>query len=264
MTKFVSVFAKSRLPLYLQVAHLMRQKIERQEWPVDGQIPTLNELEREYQVSRITLRESLARLEEEGLIRRTRGRGTFVMKDLSQQRWFKLASSFDELVRTVSQLKSRLLSIDEDNHPLVPHFAAGELAAGYRRLRRVHYRDEQPYCLIEIYLARDVFALDPEGFSSAPVIPRLAALPEVRVAAGQQVMRITFCDEETAGHLDIGVGDPIADVCRALQDERGRIVYYAHIQYPAQMVQVEVDLFATQPHSGKPAARSRGSSKHKA
>lgn len=242
-----SVFQKSRVPLYLQVAQLMRQKIERRDWPLDTQIPTLNELEREFQVSRITVRESLARLEEEGLIRRTRGRGTFVMKDLSQQRWFKLATSFEELVRTVSELKIRLLAIDEEEHPLAPHFDAGKVAGPYRRLRRVHYRDGQPYCLIEIYLAQDLFALDPKGFSSAPVIPRLAALPQVRVAAARQIMRVTVSDEETAAHLDIGVADPIADVCRSLQDAHGRILYYAHIQYPAQMIQVELDLFAGQP-----------------
>jgi GntR family transcriptional regulator len=233
----------------------MRQKIERQDWPVDAQIPTLNELEREFHVSRITLRESLARLEGEGLIRRTRGRGTFVMKDLSQQRWFKLATSFDELVRTVSELKIRLIAIDEDEHPLVPHFAAGEVVGPYRRLRRVHYRDERPYCLIEIYLAQDVFALDPKGFSSAPIIPKLAGLPQVRIAAARQIMRVTVADEETAAHLDIGVADPIADVCRSLQDAHGRIVYYAHIQYPAQMIQVELDLFAGQHQPSKPASK---------
>lgn len=242
------------MPLYLQVAHLMRQKIERQDWRVDAQIPTLSALEREFHVSRITLRESLARLEGEGLIRRTRGRGTFVMKDLSQQRWFKLATSFDELVRTVSDLKIRLIAIDECDHPLVPHFAAGEVVGPYRRLRRVHYRDERPYCLIEIYLAQDVFALDPKGFSSAPVIPKLAALPQVCIAAARQVMRVTVSDEDTAAHLEIGVADPIADVCRSLQDVQGRIVYYAHIQYPAQMIQVELDLFAGQHQTSQPAS----------
>lgn len=246
-----SVFQKSRLPLYLQVAHLMRQKIERQEWPLDAQIPTLNELEAEYQASRITLREALGQLEREGLVRRTRGRGTFVTKDLSQQRWFKLPTTFEELVRTVSNLQIRLLSLDEDDQALVPHFDAGALAPAYRRLRRVHYYKDQPYCLIEIYLAKDVFALDPQGFSGAPVIPRLAALPQVRIGAARQIMRITVSDEETARQLDIGVGDPVADVCRALQDEEGRVVYYAHIQYPAQMIQVDLDLL---PASPRPAA----------
>lgn len=239
-----SVFQKSRLPLYLQVAHLMRQKIERGEWPIDQQIPTLQELESEYQVSRITLRESMSQLEEEGLIRRTRGRGTFVVKDLSQQRWFRLPTTLDDLVRTVTDLKTRLLEIDVEDRPLVPHFEAGEVAPAYRRLRRVHCHEDRPYVLVEIHLARDIFDLDPKGFSRSTVIPLLVAMPQVRIAQARQIMRFTVSDEEAAAHLDIGVGDPIATVCRSLQDEHGRIIYYAHIRYPAQMIQVEMDLLA--------------------
>ena len=230
------------MPLYLQVAGLMRKKIESAEWHFGEQIPTLDELELEYRVSRITLRASLAQLEEQGLIRRTRGRGTFVAKDLSQQRWFKMPTNFDDLVAAVSSLKIHLLAIDQDDQPLTPLFPFGDVAPAYRRLRRVHFHNDVPYCLIEIYLAKDVFELDPVAFSSAPIIPKLASLPEVQIAQARQIMRITVSDEDTAAHLDIGVGAPIADVCRALQDQDGRIVYYAHIQYPAQMIQVETDL----------------------
>lgn len=237
-----SVFQKSRVPLYLQVAGLIRKKIESQEWRFGEQIPTLGELEQAYQVSRITLRASLAQLEEQGIIRRTRGRGTFVSKDLSQQRWFKMPTNFDDLVETVSNLKIHLLAIEQDDQPLIPSFPFGTVAPAYRRLRRVHFNNDVPYCLIDIYLAKDIFALDPEAFSSAPIIPKLAALPDVHIAQAKQIMRITVSDQDTAAHLDIGVGDPIADVCRALQDQEGRIVYYAHIQYPAQMIQVETDL----------------------
>jgi len=230
------------MPLYLQVAGLMRKKIESAEWRFGEQIPTLDELELEYRVSRITLRASLAQLEEQGLIHRTRGRGTFVAKDLSQQRWFKMPTNFDDLVAAVSSLKIHLLAIDQDDQPLTPLFPFGDVAPAYRRLRRVHFHNDVPYCLIEIYLAKDVFELDPVAFSSAPIIPKLASLPEVQIAQARQIMRITVSDEDTAAHLDIGVGAPIADVCRALQDQDGRIVYYAHIQYPAQMIQVETDL----------------------
>jgi len=242
MNKPVSVFERSRMPRYLQVAKLMRQKIESQEWGFGQQIPTLDELEKEYQVSRITLRASLNQLEEEGIIHRTRGKGTFVAKDLSEQRWFKLANTFDKLVETVANLKIRLLAIDEAEHPLKPAFAFGKVGPAYHRLRRVHYHNDVPYCLIEIYLDKNLFARDPQGFSNAPIVPQLAALPDVTVEQGRQIMRITVSDEDTATHLNIGVGDPIADVCRTLLDEHGQIIYYAHIQYPAQMIQTETDL----------------------
>ena len=221
----------------------MRQKIESQEWRFREQIPTLEELEKEYQVSRITLRGALNQLEEQGIGRRTRGLGTFVAKDLSKQRWFKLATSFDELVETVANLKIRLLAIDDESeHPLIPAFPFGEVGPSYQRLRRVHYHNDEPYCLIEIYLDKKIFDSDPEVYSNAPVVPQLAARTDVHIEDAKQIMRITVSDEDTAAHLHIGVGDPIADVCRAFLDQKKRIVYYAHIQYPAQMIQIETDL----------------------
>jgi len=251
-----SIFQKSRMPLYLQVAKLMRQKIERQEWRFGEQIPTLDELEQEYQVSRITLRGALTQLENEGIIRRTRGLGTFVAKDLSEQRWFKLATNFDDLVAATSTLKIQLLPIGQDDLPPVPAFPFGEPVAAYKRLRRVHYHNSIPYCLIEIYLDQEIFAREPEAFVNTPIVPRLAKLPGLEIAQAKQVMHITICDEDTAAHLDIGVGDPIADVCRTILDRRGRVIYYAHIQYPAQMIQLETDLLQGRSQPNKRGAKS--------
>jgi GntR family transcriptional regulator len=248
----VSVLRRSRVPLYLQVASLMRQKIESREWAFGAQIPTLDELEKEYEVSRITLRAALNQLEELGIVRRTRGRGTFVAKDLSEQRWFKLPATFEELVDTVANLKIRLLHIEQAERTLVPAFPFGQVGPAYQRLRRVHYHNEVPYCLIDIYLDKEIFDTDPKAFRQATVVPQLAARVDVAIASAPQVMRITVSDEETAAHLDIGVSDPIADVCRALVDEAGRIIYYAHIQYPAQMIQIETNLM---PARRKPKKR---------
>ncbi|MFC7517336.1 GntR family transcriptional regulator [Herbaspirillum sp. GCM10030257] len=243
MHKIQSVFSNSRMPLYLQVEALMRQKIQNQQWRVGEQIPTLDELEEEYKVSRITLRASLNRLEEQGIIRRTRGLGTFVVKDLSGERWFKLPNNFDDLVSTVADLKIRLLHLDPEEHAIVPAFNFGKVAKAYHRMRRVHYHQDVPYCLIDIYLEKKTYAQDPDGFSSATVIPALAAMENVEITAGRQIMRVTISDEETAGHLNIGIGDPVADVCRGLLNQDGLLVYYARIQYPAKLIEIETDLF---------------------
>ena len=243
MHKNQAIFRNSRMPLYLQVAALMRQKVQNQQWPIGEQIPTLDVLEEEYHVSRITLRASLDQLEKQGIIRRTRGLGTFVVKDLSEERWFKLACNFDELVATVAGLKIRLLHLDYKEHPLTPAFEFGTIAKAYHRMRRVHYHEELPYCLIDIYLEKTIYAKCPEAFDQVPVVPTLASLPGVKITAGKQIMRVIISDEETASHLNIGIGDPIADVCRSLLDKNGCIVYYAHIQYPAQMIQIETNLF---------------------
>ena len=244
MHKIQSIFGNSRMPLYLQVAALMRQKIQDQQWQVGKQIPTLDELEDEYKVSRITLRASLDQLEEQGIIRRTRGLGTFVVKDLSKERWFKLPNNFEELVSTVADLKIRLLHLDPEEHAIVPTFVFGKLAKAYHRMRRVHYHKDVPYCLIDLYIEKNTYARNPDGFSRATVIPTLASMESVEITAGKQIMRVTVSDEEAAGHLNIGIGDPVADVYRGLLDQDGLLVYYARIQYPAQMIEIETDLFA--------------------
>ena len=99
---------------------------------------TLDELEREYKVSRASrcaARSTSWRRWASS--ERTRGLGTFVAKDLSEQRWFKLASRMEELVRTVADLKIRLLPLQGDaSQPLAPAFDFGLPGPAYERLRR--------------------------------------------------------------------------------------------------------------------------------
>jgi GntR family transcriptional regulator len=118
----------------------------------------------------------------------------------------------------------------------VPALHYGEVGPAYQRLRRVHYHDDEPYCLIDLYLDKAIYDTDPKAFSSKPVIPQLVRFQGVRIAGAKQVMRIMVSSEVTAQHLGIGVGDPIAHVSRSIVGERNRIIYYA------QMFQIEIDL----------------------
>jgi GntR family transcriptional regulator len=247
MNDTAAVYQKSRMPLYLQVAKLMRRQLESGAWRYGQQIPTLDALEREYRVSRITLRAALDQLEALGIVRRTRGLGTFVAKDLSNERWFKLPTTLDELVESVANLEIQLLPIEDDSAaPPVPAFDYGEVGPAYRRMRRVHYRDDEPYCLIDVYLDQRLYDADPKAYSRKPIIPQLVKQRGVRVGGARQVMRITVSNEVTARHLGIGVGDPVAHVCRTIVDAKNRILYYAEIEYPAQMFQIDIDLLKKQ------------------
>lgn len=261
-----TLFQRSRAPIYLQIAKLLRFRIEQGEWRLGDRIPPIETLMAHYGAARSTLREALAELEAEGLIRRARGAGTFVTKDLSSQRWFKLATDWDALLASIADLRVRLLPIDDAEQGALPEpgFITGTPAGAYRRLRRVHYRQELPFCLIDIWLARDLFDRDREGFSVTPVLTRLAALGDMTIGAARQVVQVTIADPDTASYLGIGVGDPVADVRRGVTDAAGRIIYYARIRYPAQLIEIEMDLLhGALPRQGKKniaprTARGRG------
>lgn len=65
-------------PLYLRIHSNLKKRLEAGEWGLGAMLPSENELCEYYSISRGTMRQVLAELEKEGLIRRERGRGTFV------------------------------------------------------------------------------------------------------------------------------------------------------------------------------------------
>src|SRR5580692_7765928 len=66
------------IPLVYQLGEAIRDKIVRGEYSQGDSIPTEDRLQRLYGVSRTTVRLALAKLVNEGYIRRQQGKGTYV------------------------------------------------------------------------------------------------------------------------------------------------------------------------------------------
>ena len=98
MGKFSAIYDRSRVPLYLQVASVMRQRINSGYWADGEQISTLEELEEEFSLARVTIRQAIELLRAEGLLQAQQGRGTFVSGRAVNNRWLDLATDFDSLV----------------------------------------------------------------------------------------------------------------------------------------------------------------------
>ncbi|BCX02907.1 MAG: GntR family transcriptional regulator [Candidatus Roseilinea sp.] len=68
----------SPVPLYYQLKQQMLEKIEKGEWKPGDSVPTEQELQQSYNLSRTTVRQALAEMVMEGRLTRQRGRGTYV------------------------------------------------------------------------------------------------------------------------------------------------------------------------------------------
>ena len=79
-----SINRDSPVPVYYQVATDLRTRIIHGEWGQNGQIPSENALVQQYGISRVTIRQALAELEKDGIIKRYRGKGAFVNENPSQ------------------------------------------------------------------------------------------------------------------------------------------------------------------------------------
>jgi GntR family transcriptional regulator len=70
---------ESFVPLYYQLADLLRESFTKGELKPGEHIPSENELMKKYNISRGTIREAMRLLIKEGLIKRIKGVGTFVV-----------------------------------------------------------------------------------------------------------------------------------------------------------------------------------------
>ena len=69
---------ESAVPLYVQLEEILRAKIAGGEWKPNQRIPSENELNRLYGLSRMTARGVLTKLVGEGIVFRVPGKGTFL------------------------------------------------------------------------------------------------------------------------------------------------------------------------------------------
>lgn len=234
---------RGRTPLFIRVYQLLRKRLEDGEWGLGDQVPTIEQLMAEYDVSRITIREALSQLEREGLISRSRGRGTHVTGSLTGERWLILPTDWSGLVTHIDGMDARVKELESG--PGTPRLMPedGQPARAYWRGRRVNYAQSgAPYSLTMIYLARDVFRQAPRIFARKAILPALAGTKGLRIEHARQRMTISTAGVDTAEHLEIEVGAPVAEVRRVATDADGRVVYLAEIQYPARNLVIETTL----------------------
>src|SRR5690606_4352318 len=149
--------SRSPVPLYLQLAILMRRRITVGMWPQGTRLPAIEELMKEFGVARVTVSQALAELERENLIVRKQGRGTFVTGSAEERHWLALATSWDALMRMIEGTRPHLLHLADGAR--LPRISddEGRPAPAYRHMKRIHVKDDVPYCLIEIYLDERIF-----------------------------------------------------------------------------------------------------------
>jgi GntR family transcriptional regulator len=103
---------KDYAPKYIQLSERLRDRIERGELRPGDQIPTEDSLSAKYRVSRGTVRQAIAILVNQGLIRREQGRGTFVNAPLAGPTFFTLTSFNEDMRRQDRQPDTHLLTAE--------------------------------------------------------------------------------------------------------------------------------------------------------
>jgi GntR family transcriptional regulator len=254
MSKLKTMYARSRVPLYIQVASALRQRIETGQWQPGQKISTLEELEREFEVARVTVRQAMEVLQDEDLVHRHQGRGTFVADKIKDKHWVRLETTWDSLIESIKENVPSIIKVS--NPPAWPKLADGEgrLAQKYAFLRSVQMKNGVPYALVNLHLDHTLYARNQRLFQTRTVLPILPGLPGVDIAGAHQTLVIGSADPGTAALLQVPLGAPTAECHCVVTNSKGVAIYVAEIVYRNDCVKLYIDLLNNSKSRGKPGA----------
>jgi len=212
--------------LYIQVANILRHSIISGENPPGARLPTVVELAEHFKVARITVREALRVLSEEGLLASSRGRGTLVLTHALRNR------PAPQVVNTLSADSSdqKIIVLGVEDASLIPDEILGDATActSYKSITKLHTYEGRPLGLMRIFVSSTVFRRFPTNGVQTRKI-----LPMVREAVTNEPLELRFtvtvepADVALVEHLGGPLGAPVAKIIRRLIDSKGNGIYLA-------------------------------------
>jgi len=235
------VFQRSNIPLYIQIAATLRRRIEQGHWKLGDRISTIPELEKEFGVARVTVRQAVEILDAEGLVSAKQGKGTYVIKGIEEMRWLTLEISLSSLLETIENNVPQFLSVENVPAPrLGPK--GGELAQEYVFLKSVQLKDGEPYGLVSVHIEKSVYDMAPEEFRSHTALAILTGLSEVTINHAHQTLIISSADIDTARLLKVAANTPTAEVRCVVRNDQNVAIYIAEIIYRGDCIRFDIEL----------------------
>jgi GntR family transcriptional regulator len=235
----------SPVPFHHQLKALLRAEIDTGRWPAGTRIPSEPELCRAFDVSRTVVRQALGALEQERLLKRRRGLGTFVAEAKLRRRLVQTLTGFhDDMIAQgrvprTKVLEQRVVPADRT----VAEALGLEPGALVVRLERLRSVDGEPSVLVTAFvpaaLAPGLEAID---LTDASLYETLGSRFGLHVEYGRRLFEAQSASEEEAERLGIEPGDALLYLRSTTFLADGRAVEYHEALHRGDRTLLEVDL----------------------
>jgi GntR family transcriptional regulator len=228
----------SRQSRYREIEQWLRTLVEGAR-PGDP-LPSEAELCERFSVSRMTVRQALQELTNDGLVERRRGQGTFVAHRPVHRRPGVFLSFTEEMHRRGAQATSRLLSAGLDD-PRRPEAEDLGLAPGSQvvRVARVRLADGVPVALEDAALVPELAGVLEEDLGGGSLHGALERRGIVATrATGTITARLARASETEL--LDLAPQSALLVELRILFDQEGRVFERTETRYVADRYVIDV------------------------
>jgi GntR family transcriptional regulator len=235
----------SPLPLYAQLKEALSKMIEEKYKPGDL-LPAEPEIEKMFGVSRVTVRQAMGALVEEGLVVKRQGKGTFVQDQKITHNLTSITSWTQEMRERGLLPKTVEMSISRMNPPKkIASMLNLKPDDTVIRIKRIRYANEEPICVMINYLKEDyVPDILESGFQEESLYEHLEKKYGIRIVKAQETVEAREASEYEAEVLHIQAWSPVLFVTRLSYLQDGSPLEVVHLTSRADRYQYQITLHA--------------------
>lgn len=218
------------MPLYHQVYLLLRDEIAAAQFHPEIPLASEMSLAERYSVSRITIRKTLHRLEEEGLVQRIQGKGTYPVAPSKKQTLKSTSTPLESIISFEKETDSIDIfwGIKTNFDSRIEALLGSSRCLAIVRLRR--YRGT-PISFTTIHVPEPFLdLLDQAEASSMPIIHALEAKGVIADISEQTITAIA-APPEAAEYLGVTVASPLIVMRRLMLTADGKPVLHQESRY---------------------------------
>jgi len=225
------------MPLYYQVAALIRDTILEGTYTPGSRLPTESQMVQEYGVSRPTIRNAKNILSKEGLIRSIKGSGCYVN---GREQWKPQPPTVENLNDIFHHGLKASFKIYEFGMVSITEEIKRKLKTPTDRftfqIKGVRWYQGQPISCATYYLPfRFGLRIPLESLDENPLIPQLEKIAGINVIEGVQTISLGRADNDVANRLGLQEADPVLLVKSVYFDDEQQPIEYVETKYREEL-----------------------------
>jgi GntR family transcriptional regulator len=239
-----AIDVRSFEPYYLQLKRILVREIEGSRGEGD-MLPSESDLCRQYSVSRTVVRQALGELEDDGLVHKVKGKGTFVTgRPLNTSFVQHSLGFYESMQRAGHTVRSQTVQLRTApagvSMAKLVEIAVGENIIRFDRVRSV---DGRPVQVVRTVLPARLFpGLTELDMTDRSLYQVLATDYGVRPASGHRAIDATALSSEDAGYLSALEGQPALRIESVTRSDLGVLFEYYVAVYRGDSFKFELEV----------------------
>lgn len=225
--------SRKKKPLYLQIKNIIKDRILHGAYPIETNIPSEPQLETEFEVSKITVRNAIKELVQEGYLETSSGKGTKVIRNTSASKLSTWKRFTEILVEEGHRIQKQLLSTEviQNEEGTEAYQLFGEKCI---RIERLYLLNDSPYIHYTHYLTMKQGDLELVDLSAQSLYGMLEE-QQISLSKFRDQFAVGIAPPSVAALLSVDQSTALLKRSRYSHDETGDIIEFSEGFYNTEI-----------------------------